>query len=64
MTTFGQAATIPEGAEASDLPQQNSVEAASAEPDATGQEPGLEAGGPEAATPPEADSPDDSTAAT
>jgi hypothetical protein len=63
VTTFGQAATIPDGTEASDPPQQDSA-AASAEADVTGQEPGAAAGGPEAATPPEADSPDDSTAAT
>jgi TatA/E family protein of Tat protein translocase len=64
VTTFGQAATIPEGTEASDPPQQDSAAAANAEADVTGQEPGVAAGDPEAATPPEADSPDDSTAAT
>ena len=65
VTTFGQAATIPEGTEVSDAPKQDSAEAAaSAEPDATGQEPGVAAGGPEAATPADGESPDDSTAAT
>jgi len=65
VTTFGQAATTPEATEASDPPKQPSGDAAAkAEPDATGQEPGPAAGDPEAATPAEADSPDDSTAAT
>ena len=65
VTTFGQAATIPEGTEVSDAPKQGSAEAAaSAEPDATGQEPGVAAGGPEPATPADGDSPDDSTAVT
>ena len=65
VTTFGQAVTIPEDTEVSEPPKQASGEAtAGAEPDATGQEPGLAAGGPEAATPAEVDSPDDSTAAT
>jgi len=64
VTTFGQAATIPEATEVGEPPEQASAAAASAEPDATGQEPGLAAGDPEAATPAEADPPDDSAAAT
>ena len=64
VTTFGQAATIPEATEVGEPPEQASAAAASAEHDATGQEPGLAAGDPEAATPAEADPPDDSAAAT
>ena len=63
VTTFGQAATIPEATEVGEPPEQASAPAR-AEPDATAQEPGLAAGDPEAATPAEADPPDDSAAAT
>jgi len=65
VTTFGQSATIPDGTVVSEPPKQASGEVASSvEPDATGQESGLAAGGADAPTPAEADSPDDSTAAT
>jgi len=65
VTTFGQAVTIPDGNEANDAPEQDTVDApASGEPVAAGAEPTPTADDSEATTPDEAESPDDQTAAT
>jgi len=63
--TFGQAATVPDGNEANDAPEQDEVDApASVKPGSAGTKSDPVADDPEATTPDEAESPDDKPATT